>query len=269
MREAGGLIDLPGVPLVENYQPRQVVEREYGAVSEQDMVDALRAADVPLRGRSFRERMMGVAAGAPTRMRESLAALVEKTEEARAKAARALEVDETVAADDVDSADLLQLQGVPMVEAANAAPLTGKETLAKVKAEENEEAELRESGLPTYGGAAFGTPEVEYDDGSAYELISELYALLPNQHGENGPSLENGQIEDLARTVLGGKPLSGLQYGVLKQLAAKYADELEAARASGDSSQDYMSVPDPASGRLVTTPGHSNTAGSAAGRLAA
>jgi hypothetical protein len=266
VRESAGLLDLPGVPMVDGYQPPAVEAVREDQPTAGDFLDALGAAGVPMRP-SFAERITsGRGAWGAMRLsdsaRDTVLALAAKADEA----ARA-RVPASVATDESSSGEPLELPGVPMVE--DAKPRSGEELLAESKREQAAEDGVREAGLPTYGGPEFGTPEVEYDDGTAYQLVSELYALLAPEIDNGTENLENSKVEDLARSILGGKPLTAVQYGVLKELAAKYAKELAAARADGDASQDYMQVPNPATGRLVTTPGHSNTAEAASGRLAA
>jgi hypothetical protein len=278
MRESAGLIDLsgPGVPGVDGAavgvpDPTGFLEPTNG-----ELMDELRAAGVPLH-RSFGERVTG-GRGGFGRMRLSqparakLHALAVKADQARAAT-------RVAAPDDDAGGPLLDLAGSGVVLADSDAQRAA-ERLAESKRGEGlrdgELLDLREAsvtGLPTYGGAPDGKggtlPEVEYDDGSAYQLLTELFAVISIENDDKGENLENAQIVAIADSVLSGHPLSSVQFGQLKVLAAKYADELAALRASDDDSQNYMSVPDPASGRLVSVARGTDAADAAAGRVAA
>lgn len=108
-------------------------------------------------------------------------------------------------------------------------------------------ARLREA---TYGPT--GT-EIYYEDGDTYRDITDLYTVLKQNRADTGsPSLENGQVESLARTVYENRPLSLVEIGLLAKLKGKYADALAQLRAIPDrDGQDYLAVPDPATARLV------------------
>jgi hypothetical protein len=271
MRESAGLIDLgsEGVPMRDGASfgapdPTGFLEPTNG-----ELMDALRAAGVPLRP-SFSERVTG-ARGAFGRMRLSVAAAekltaLARTADAARRAARAAAPEEDTGGGLLDLSD----SDVPLAdgEAQRAA-----ERLAESKRGESlrdgELLDLREAsvtGLPTYGE---GDREVEYDDGTGYQLVTELYAVISTENADKGENLENAQITAIADSVLSGHPLSSVQYGQLKVLAEKYAAELAALRASDDESQNYLKVPDPASGRLVAVARGSDTADAAAGRVAA
>jgi hypothetical protein len=230
----------------------------------------MRAAGVPLLP-SFGERVTSGRGGfarmrLSTASREKLSALARKADEARAAV-------RLPAPDDDTDGPLIDLSGSGVVLADSEAQRSA-ERLAESKRGEGlrdgELLDLREAsvtGLPTYGGES-GT-EVEYDDGSGYQLVTELYSVIANENDDGtGENLENAQITAIADSVLSGHPLSAVQYGQLKKLATKYAAELAALRASDDDSQSYMNVPDPTTGRIVAV-GRGDTADAAAGRVAA
>jgi hypothetical protein len=266
-------VDLPGVPMIEDAGAARVLIEPIGDVTAADMSAALTASGVPMIP-SFAERITS-GRGPWMRLsqagRETVSKLAARADQARA----AQRVLTTPDADPYTADSLLELPGVPSTVAKPR--LTGDELLAECRREEAVEAEwLREAGttaLPTYGGGPDGKggtlPEIAYDDGTSYALVTELYSLIANENGANGESLEQHKVEDLARTILGGKPLSTVQIGVLKELESTYADELKALRESDDGSQDWMTVPSPGSARVVATPGRSQTADAAAGRVAA
>jgi hypothetical protein len=283
MRESsGGLLDLSdaGVPMVDGATFGAPAETAFIEPTAGELRSALVGAGVPMRP-TFGERVGRD--GAFSRMRlsaaaaETVRALGVKADEMRAAVRTPAAGDEPTEGADQSLVDLSD-SGVPLVGEAQKAAGILAESRRPAEPREGEliDLDLREAsvtGLPTYGGVPDGKggtlPEVEYDDGSGYQLVTELYAVIANENDDNGENLENSQITAIADSVLAGHPISAVQYGVLKKLAAKYADELAALRASDDDSQNYLNVPDPASGRLVAVPEGSDTADAAAGRVAA
>jgi hypothetical protein len=273
LRESAGLIDLggEGVPMVDGATVGAPDGGVFIEPTAGEIIDGMRAAGVPLLP-SFGERVTSGRGGfarmrLSTASREKLSALAAKADEARAAV-------RLPAPDDNADGPLIDLSGSGVVLADSEAQRSA-ERLAESKRGEGlrdgELLDLREAsvtGLPTYGGES-GTPEVEYDDGSGYQLVTELFAVIATENADKGENLENAEIVAIADSVLAGHPLSSVQYGQLKKLAAKYAAELAALRASDDDSQNYMNVPDPTTGRLVSVARGNDMADAAAGRVAA
>lgn len=102
----------------------------------------------------------------------------------------------------------------------------------------------------TYG--APGQPQVYYEDADTYADVTDLYTVLENARGNGTPNLENAQVEDLATSILSGHALSDVQIGVLQRLLDKYQASIQELRGSPDrDGQDYTSVPDPGTARIV------------------
>jgi hypothetical protein len=97
-----------------------------------------------------------------------------------------------------------------------------------------------------------GSPRVYFEDADTYKDITDLYSILKQNLDTGSPNLENSQVEGLAASIQDGYPLSAVEIGVLQRLLAKYAKDLAELRASPDrQGQDYTSVPDAGTARLV------------------
>jgi hypothetical protein len=104
----------------------------------------------------------------------------------------------------------------------------------------------------TFGGDAYGTDKVYYEDDDTLAELQDLFTVLPVTLPNGSPNLANEIVKAMIADVQHGHPLSPVQIGKFLELRSTHADAIAKLRArSGKGGQDYMDVPNPATARLV------------------
>lgn len=92
---------------------------------------------------------------------------------------------------------------------------------------------------------------VQFTDPDLIRSATDLYTILHAELPTGDTNLENDQVRQMLTDMRAGKPLDVAQHGVLRQLLAKYADDLAELQATSDKrGQDYFNVPDDSQGRV-------------------
>jgi hypothetical protein len=93
---------------------------------------------------------------------------------------------------------------------------------------------------------------VYFQDGQTLRDAADLYAILHEQAETGSPNVENELARGLVVAIQEGRLLNDVQLGKLFELLKKYGPELRAYRASSDSSQNILAVPEPGHARILS-----------------
>lgn len=154
---------------------------------------------------------------------------------------------------------LIVLEGVPSVAGydhagAQAAFTSMRESERKAAADDDGAGLLELDGVPMREGT-YGVPggsQTYYEDGQTRQDVSDLYACVPELTPAGSPNLENSKLRGILENVEHGRQMSNVELATVRELLGKYADQVKALRASPDrQGQDLHHVPDAASARVV------------------
>jgi hypothetical protein len=103
----------------------------------------------------------------------------------------------------------------------------------------------------TYGGEN-GGDIVYYEDANTRQDVADLYAVVPELTPAGSPNLENSKLRGIQEHIERGQQLAPVEIGVVRELLAKYGDQVKKLRESPDrEGQDLHSKPDPGTARVV------------------